>query len=94
VNALFKAIEYWKQHQQEANGIMAPHFQVDKKRYTDVLEGLRFCDINRNRQYFGTILSRGPIFEVAERASAIWTEARVISTQIKPASLISVEFVN
>jgi NitT/TauT family transport system substrate-binding protein len=93
VNALLKAVQYWKGQPGEANRIMAPPFQVNSERYAEILKGLRFADLERNRRYFGTRTEPGPIFSVAERASAIWLEAKVIPAPVKPESIISTDFV-
>ena len=93
VNAVLRAIGYWKAHPEEANAIMAPHFQVDAAKYGQILNGINFCDLARNRKYFGTPQAPGPIFKVAERASAIWLDAKVISAPVKPEEIISVDFV-
>ena len=88
-NAIFRAIVYWKGHPEEANAIMAPHFQLEPKKYAAILSGARFCDLARNREFFGTADKPGPIYGVAERASEIWTEAGTIKAPIKTASIIS-----
>ena len=74
VNALLQAIEYWKRNPEEANRIMAPHFQVDPVKYAKLIEGLKFCDLARNRVYFGAA-GNGPIFQVAQEASRVWMQA-------------------
>ena len=94
VNAVLRAIDYWKAHPEEANAVMAPHFQVDAVKYGQILNGINFCDLARNRTYFGTQQAPGPIYQVAERASAIWLQAKVISEPVKPTEIISVDFVN
>lgn len=94
VNALFRAIDFWKKNPAEANAIMAPHFQVNPDKYAQILSGVKFCDLARNRAYFGPRSNPGPIFNVARRASAIWKEANVISTPVEPSSIISVSFVS
>lgn len=93
VDAVLRAIDYWKAHPQEANQIMAPHFEVDAAKYADILTGLKFCDLARNKQYFGTAESPGPIFDVAKRASAIWLDAKVVDVPVKPEAVISADFV-
>ncbi len=93
VNAVLKAIDYWKQHPDEANRIMAPYFQVDTTKYAAILGGLKFCDVARNQAYFGTGSAPGPIFDVAKRASAIWLEAKVVSSPVDSKSIISADFV-
>lgn len=93
VNAVLKAIDYWKLHPDRANTLMAPHFQVDKQKYAEILSGLRFCDLSVNRQYFGVEETAGLIFSVTERASSIWLSANTIVAHVKPDSVISSDFV-
>lgn len=94
VNAVLRAVSYAKAHPQEANAIMAPNFQVDAAKFGTILQGINFCDLRRNREYFGTEQSPGPILKVAERASAIWQQAGVISSPVKPQEIITAEFLN
>ena len=93
VNAVLKAISYAKAHPEEANAIMAPDFQVDATKLGQILQGINFCDLQRNKKYFGTQQDPGPIFQVAERASKIWQQAGVISKAVNPQEIISTEFV-
>jgi len=93
VDAILRAIDYWKAHPDEANAIMAPHFQVDAGKYAAILSGARFSDLARNQQYFGSEKAPGPIFDVARRASEIWLEAKVIQVPVKPEAIISTKFV-
>ena len=88
IEALLEAINYWKQHPEEADRIMAPHFQVDPAKYAAILSGARFCDLARNREYFGTDAS-GTIFKIVERASKIWIDAGVIKGQVVPESVVT-----
>ena len=93
VDTLYKAIQYSRQQPAEANQIMAPHFLVDAAKYADILTGLKFTGLERNRQYFGTAAAPGPIFSVASRASQLWMEAGAISRPVEPNSIISTKFV-
>ena len=93
VNAVLKAIEYWKQNPDDADRIMAPYFQVDAAKYAQILSGAKFADLTRNRVYFGTANAPGPIFDVAKRASAIWLDAKVIAAPVSPEEVITTKFV-
>ncbi len=93
VNCVLQAIDYWKQHPQESDDIMAPHFQVSSTQYAQVLSGANLCDLMRNRAYFGTSEAPGPIFNVAKRASGIWQEAGTIQQPVNPDSIIVTKFV-
>ncbi len=81
VNAVSQAIAYRQQNTEETNKIMAPIFQLDTAQYAEQLKGVRFIDLNGNREYFGTKEKPGPIFQVAKQAS------------VNPESIISTEFV-
>ncbi len=93
MKALLRAIDYWKAHPEESNALMAPHFEVSAEKYAAILEGLRFADLARNKAYFGTLERPGPIFEVAERASAIWLEAQATASAVRPAAIVTTRFV-
>ena len=93
VDTVSRAIHYWGQQPADANQIMAPHFQVDAAKYADILTGVKFTGLERNRQYFGTAAAPGPIFSVAWRASQLWMEAGAISRPVDPNSIISTKFV-
>jgi NitT/TauT family transport system substrate-binding protein len=92
VNAIFRAIDYWKAHPDEANAIMAPHFQVDTAKYAIILSGAKFADLARNQGYFGSANAPGPIFDVGQKASGIWLDAKVIQVPVKPEAIISTAF--
>lgn len=87
VTAVLKAIEFHKAHPDEANAIMAPHFQLDPKKFAIILSGARLCDKQRNMEFFGTDKS-GPIFEVGRTAAKIWKAAGVSKSEPEPNSVI------
>jgi NitT/TauT family transport system substrate-binding protein len=94
VNVVLKAIDYWEKNPEEANKIMAPFFQVDAAKYAEVLKGVRFTDLDRNQQYFGTEANPESIFQVAKQASEIWLKAGIIQDAVNPESIISTEFID
>ncbi len=94
VDALVKAIEFWKAHPDEANELMARHFQIDAEKYAQILQGLSFCDLTRNRDYFSRDEIEDPIFRVVQRASTIWLKAGEIESDVIPASILSSAFIN
>jgi NitT/TauT family transport system substrate-binding protein len=94
VDALLRAIDFWKADPQEADKIMAPHFQVSTELYEKILAGAKFCDLERNREYFGTSDKQSGVFDVARTASDIWLEAGAIKHSVEPKSIISTKFVS
>ena len=93
VAAILKAIDFHKQHPEEANQIMAPYFQVTPEKLAAILEGVRFADLERNRAKFGTPPEKGPLFAVAEKASKIWLQSGVIKAPIAPDAIITQRFI-
>jgi NitT/TauT family transport system substrate-binding protein len=93
VNAVLKAVEYWKAHPNEANGIMAPHFGLPADKYAQILSGARFSDLARNREFFGTASKPGQVFRVGQQASEIWQSAKVIAQPVKPEAIITTKFI-
>lgn len=63
VNAVSQAIAYRQQNTEETNKIMVPFFQLDTAQYAEELRRVRFIDLARNREYFGTKEDPGSIFE-------------------------------
>jgi NitT/TauT family transport system substrate-binding protein len=92
IDALLKAIDYWKQHPAEANEIMAPHFEVDAKKYALILSGANFCDLQRNKSFFGDAVNKGLIYQTAQKASDIWLEAGVIKKEVASDEIINQSF--
>jgi NitT/TauT family transport system substrate-binding protein len=94
VNSILRAIRYAKSHPAESARLMAPYFQVDAGKFEAITGGLRFCDLTRNREYFGVgSAATPPIHEVSRIASSIWSEAKVMARPVDPVSLVSFDFV-
>lgn len=93
VRALFKAMNYWKMHPQEANDIMAPNFQVDSKKYAAMLSGASFCDLPRNEAFFGSDSARGSIYKTAETASVLWKASGVIKDSVTASAIVNNQFI-
>lgn len=93
VNAILKAIDYARANPVEASKVVAKYFEMDPAKYRAILEGVEFTDHKRNREYFGTRESPGPLFQVASRASGIWLKARAISRAVQEQDIISTDFV-
>jgi NitT/TauT family transport system substrate-binding protein len=93
VSAWFEALEYWNNHKDESDAIMAEAFNLDVPTFRDMYSGVRFFDLTRNLEYFGSNNS-GQIYEVFREASALWKEAGVISEETDPAVSIDGTFLS
>ena len=80
----FDAVTYWKEHPAEANAIMAKFFKVPVSEFANILQGVHFSDLTRNRDLFGTEANPGTLYQVGEAAGTIWNEAGVLHAQPRP----------
>lgn len=65
MRAWFKTIAYWKSNPQEANAIMAKHYNVTSADFADIISGLNWPSYEENLAYFGTESQPGKIYEIA-----------------------------
>jgi len=65
MRAWFKAVDYWKENTQEANAVMARHYDVPSEEFADIISGLIWPSHEENISYFGTPENPGRIYEVA-----------------------------
>lgn len=93
VNAVLKAIRYAADHPKDAYAIMAPYFSVSPDKYEAIVRGIKFCDQDRNRDYFGRPGAPGPLYRVVGSASSILVEAGTLKAPVRAESLISPRFV-
>lgn len=74
MRAWFKAVDYWQNHPDEANAIMAKHYNVTPAEFRDLISGLKWPTYQGNLNYFGTIQKPGPIYDVARVFSQLFLE--------------------
>ncbi|RMF88649.1 MAG: taurine ABC transporter substrate-binding protein [Nitrospinota bacterium] len=96
VNAWFRAVDFWKQHPQEANTLMAKAvggWLKDPKVFAETLQGVKLLGREENRKFFGTKENPGPIFTTAAKAIQIWKDFGKLSWEPKPEEIIETKFV-
>jgi len=85
------ALDYVEAHPDEANRIMARHvggWLEDPAVFAETLEGVRFYDSARNREYFGTPERPGQIYETAQYGIDIWSSLGALDAPLSPADVI------
>lgn len=88
----FSALDYWNNHKEEADQIMAEAYGLDPADFRDMCAGVRFYDLARNRSYMGA----GPdseIYGVFRMAGDLWISAGVTTQTAEPESRIDPSFV-
>lgn len=77
----FKAIAYWKSNPQEANAIMANHYNVTPADFVDIISGLNWPTYEENLAYFGTQSKQGKIYKIANTFVDIFLKTGQIKAQ-------------
>lgn len=101
VNGWFRAVEFYKLNQEEANKIMVEamnkevpeEFQLSPEDFDDMLTGIVFSDLPENKRYFGEDLKTSVFAEVFNTAGEIWVEEGLISEPSLPAEVYTTDFI-
>lgn len=87
VRAWFDAIEFWKTSPTEANQIMANHLGLSSEDFASQVVTVKFLDYRENLAKFDTSQPLN-IFELTERAVAIYTEDGILRSAIKANDIV------
>ena len=91
VASIIRAIDYWKTHPEEADAIMAPHFQLEPKKYATILSCARFCDLFENQEFFERIKT-GPNLRRRNPSDRHLVGSGRIRKRVSPSSIISSDY--
>lgn len=84
----FKSVDYWRNHKEESNEIMAEAMGMEVEEFVDLLGGLRLSDYETATDFLGTKSSPGPLYGIANSAGAIWKEAGVVEDPVAAEQVI------
>lgn len=93
VRGWYRAVEYWKQHPDDADLVMAKAvggWLKDVKTFKETLAGVRYYDETINKRYMAP---GGQLYMTAQNAIDIWTALGKITVKEAAADLIDPEFV-
>jgi NitT/TauT family transport system substrate-binding protein len=76
----FKALDYIKSNPEEANQIMAKHYDISAADFADFSSGLVWPNYNDNIHYFGDSVNKGEIYNISNTFSKIFLETGQINT--------------
>lgn len=93
IQAWFKALEYWKAHKEESDNIMAKSYGLKVEEFKAMCDGVRFYDLTKNKDYFGSVNELSPIYKVFESASSLWLKAGIIKAKKTPKDAIDGSFI-
>ncbi|MEH7548302.1 MULTISPECIES: ABC transporter substrate-binding protein [Bacillaceae] len=92
VKAMGEAMQYWKDHKDEADEIMAKGLKIDTKEFVGTESGLKFFTKEENKELFGTESSNGSIYKSTENAIQFYKEQGIIKTEPKTDEIINPSF--
>lgn len=91
VQAWYDALDYYKQHPEEGNQIMAKYLNLDEKDVADMVKGIQYYDKDGNVAMFDKN-QKDNIFNIAQRASDFWVEDKLIDQAPNIDNFISADF--
>lgn len=92
VAAMKDAMDYWKQHEDEGNAVMAKGLGISKAEFVETMGGLKFHDFASNLRFFGTPGKPGPIYGVMGDAADFYMEQKIIDRKPVVADMIDSSF--
>ncbi|MBV7505406.1 ABC transporter substrate-binding protein [Bacillus sp. sid0103] len=92
VKAMGEAMTYWKEHEKEANEIMAKGLNIDVKEFEGTVTGLKFFSKQDNEKLFGTESAKGSIYQSTENAISFYKDQKLLKTEPKAEDVINPSF--
>lgn len=92
--AWLKAVEFCRQHPDEAAAIMAKEFNVPIEDFKRMADGAQLADLPEELKTFGTPQQPGPIVQLARDANELWLQAGAIKQAVDPKDVIDWSVVN
>jgi NitT/TauT family transport system substrate-binding protein len=87
--AWLKAVDFCRQHPDEAAAIMAKEFNVPVEDFKRMAAGAQLADLQEELKTFGTAQQPGPIVQLAKDANELWLQAGAIKQAVEPTDVIN-----
>jgi NitT/TauT family transport system substrate-binding protein len=93
VDALAEAMEYWKEHPDESNRIMAAGLKAKPEEFESDLKSIRLYDLAQNKILFGSPEEPGPLYETQKQCIEFYYQNNVIKEKPDHREMIDPECV-
>ncbi|QCJ40635.1 aliphatic sulfonate ABC transporter substrate-binding protein [Bacillus sp. S3] len=93
VKSWYEALDYIQTDKEDAIGIMAKAMGQSNEELEESLNGVRFYDQEKNKEYFGTKENPGKLKELTNLSSKLWVELKLIDKEPNIDELIDYSFV-
>jgi NitT/TauT family transport system substrate-binding protein len=82
IKGWFNALDYYKANPDDGNRIIAAAYKLKPEEVKDIVSGIKFYDLSRNREFMGNPTNPGPIYKVFNQASSLWKDAGVVTNTV------------
>jgi NitT/TauT family transport system substrate-binding protein len=86
--AWLKAVDFCRQHPDEAAAIMAKEFNVPIEDFKRMAQGAQLADLKEELKVFGTTQQPGPIVQLTKDANEVWLQAGAIKKAVEVKDVI------
>ena len=78
VHAMQEAMEYWHEHTEESNLLMAAGMGITSEEFVETLAGLKLMDYEDNLAFFGTESEPGPLYTTLQNSTDFYYDLKII----------------
>ncbi|MBU8879720.1 ABC transporter substrate-binding protein [Bacillus sp. FJAT-29790] len=93
VKSWFEAVEYYKTNREDSLAIMGKAMGQTASELEESLQGVRFYDEEKNKEYFGTKDHPGKMYDLTKLSSEFWKEQKLIENEPNIDEIIDYSFV-
>jgi NitT/TauT family transport system substrate-binding protein len=89
VRAMAKATQWYQGHKDEGDAIMAQFWKLSPQEQQETVSGIRFMNLQQNRDFFGTADKPGQLYTATKDAADLWLQNGVISHPVDAKRLVA-----
>ncbi len=92
VYAMKDAMEYWHEHPEESNLLMAAGMGITSEEFVETLAGLKLMDYQDNLAFFGTQTEPGPLYATLQNSTNFYYDLKIIPDKKDVKELVEPKF--
>lgn len=92
VKGWFAALQWYEANPDEGNKIIASAYRLKPEEVKDIASGIRFCNLQRNRELLGTATNPGSAIALFTQAAGLWKDAGVTTSVLDAKSFFDATY--
>lgn len=92
IKGWFAALQWYEANSDEGNKIIASAYRLKSEEVKDIASGIRFCNLQRNRELLGTATSPGSAVALFTQAAGLWKDAGVTTSVLEAKSFFDASY--